>query len=665
MAEERIIADRYKLLETVGSGGMAQVWRATDTVLGRTVAVKMMLPQYADDPDFATRFKQEAQAAANLSSPYIVNIYDWGHDPAQNTYYIVMEYVRGTDLKTLIQQNGALPERQVAQIGMQVAQALGVAHGYGVIHRDVKPQNIMIEPNGTAKVMDFGIARANESNMTQTGSVLGSAYYVSPEQAQGKELDGTSDMYSLGVVMYEALAGRVPFEGADPVSVAVKQVNEEPTPLLDLDPDLDPNLVAIVATAMQKAPQQRFASDDEMRRALSDYLMGISHYASQGSAGATQVLQQVPPADRTSVMPQVGGGKPGVARTYNNMSHIPPKKKPKRWPWILVAILVVLAAAGTVVALKAFGIVGGKPMETVPYVIGKTQAEATQLIQAQNLTVVVATQQSSDSSTIGNVIAQAPDGNTSLESGQPVTITVAEAQVPVVPNILGLSKADAKKELAKYNLTYVDNGTEVKSSYPNGDVCATEPPVGQPAPDGLVKCTVSGAAVVATTFVMPSFYNVSKAKAVAYLQQHKMTILYADPQYCNPSQTNPNPPKAGYVCNQTPVSGKTVNDGSTVTLTLSLGPEQVTVPDLSGDTYQEALDDCAQYNLVLKVKGTYTDTSTVDWQSLTANTKTSYGNTITVTFKDSSSDDGSGGDTPEPSPTSLPLVRSQYLLKEL
>ena len=187
----RTLNNRYQIIERVGVGGMAEVYRAQDNVLGRTVAVKVMLPQYAEDEQFTARFRQEAASAANLSSPYIVNVYDWGQD--SGTYYIVMEYVRGSDLKTAIKQRGAINQRKVAEIGSQVCQALSVAHNMDIIHRDIKPQNIMVQPDGNVKVMDFGIARAKNSNADKTGAVLGTAHYISPEQAQGKELTSASD----------------------------------------------------------------------------------------------------------------------------------------------------------------------------------------------------------------------------------------------------------------------------------------------------------------------------------------------------------------------------------------------------------------------------------------------------------------------------------------
>ena len=235
--EQRVLGGRYLLKDKVGTGGMATVYRAQDQVLDRTVAVKIMLPQYAGDATFAARFKQEAQAAAGLSSPYIVGVYDWGKDG--DTYYIVMEYLRGTDLKSGIKSHGALDPKKVAQIGSQISSALSVAHKHEIIHRDIKPQNIMVLPDGNIKVMDFGIARAKNSHLTQDNNVLGTAHYVSPEQTRGQDLGPTSDIYSLGVVMYECATGRVPFDGDDAISVALKQVNELPIPPSQINSGVD------------------------------------------------------------------------------------------------------------------------------------------------------------------------------------------------------------------------------------------------------------------------------------------------------------------------------------------------------------------------------------------------------------------------------------------
>ena len=303
MAIERgtVFGGRYVVQSQVGTGGMATVYRGMDQRLDRLVAIKVMLSRYASDPSFAARFKQEAQAAAALQSPYIVSVYDWGKEG--DTYYIIMEYLRGTDLKTGIRSHGALAPRKVAQIGAQVCSALSVAHAHEIIHRDIKPQNIMIQPNGDAKVMDFGIARSKNSHLTQTNSVLGTAHYVSPEQAQGKELGPTSDLYSLGVVMYEASTGKLPFDGDDAVSVALKQVNEEPVPPSEVNPNVDDNLEAIIMKCMAKNPAERFQTADELRRVLNNYIMGRP----LNLAGATRVMGVG--ATKTSVIP---GGATGT-----------------------------------------------------------------------------------------------------------------------------------------------------------------------------------------------------------------------------------------------------------------------------------------------------------------------------------------------------------------
>ena len=297
-----LLGGRYQVQDKIGAGGMATVYRGLDEVLGRTVAIKTMLPQYANDPSFAARFKQEAQAAAALQSPYIVSVYDWGKDA--DTYYIVMEYLRGTDLKSGIRKHGALDCKKVAQIGSQIAQALSVAHRHDIIHRDIKPQNIMVQPDGNIKVMDFGIARAKNSHLTQDNSVLGTAHYVSPEQTQGKELGPTTDIYSLGIVMYEAATGQVPFQGDDAISVALKQVNEQPKPPSQLNPNVDPQIEAIILKCMQKNPADRFQTADELYRTLRDYLAG--RMQAVNSATAMLPAQVTNKLDRGAAVELVG-----------------------------------------------------------------------------------------------------------------------------------------------------------------------------------------------------------------------------------------------------------------------------------------------------------------------------------------------------------------------
>mgnify|MGYP002323604583 CR=1 FL=1 len=395
----RVFNERYKITERIGIGGMAEVYKAQDQVLGRTVAVKVMLPQYAADPEFTARFKQEAASAANLQSPYIVNVYDWGQDGG--TYFIVMEYVRGTDLKTAVQQRGAINQRKVAEIGSQVCQALSVAHGQDIMHRDIKPQNIMVQPDGNIKVMDFGIARAKNSHLTQDNNVLGTAHYVSPEQTRGQELGPTSDIYSLGVVMYECATGQVPFDGDDAISVALKQVNELPVPPSQLNPNLDADLERIILRCMEKDPANRFQTADELRQTLNAYLAGrqvdvpeptrVIGAVPAGGAGATETRVM---SDQTQAMARPAGIGNTAVRSGSGMSSSasggadPYGGKKKGGKGKIVAGVVAALAIIGVIAFAAFSALNsGAKTVTVPDVLGYTQEEATEELRSLNLGV--------------------------------------------------------------------------------------------------------------------------------------------------------------------------------------------------------------------------------------------------------------------------------------
>lgn len=450
----RTFNNRYKLTERVGLGGMAEVYRAEDNVLGRTVAVKVMLPQYAADPTFTKRFRQEAASAANLQSPYIVSIYDWGLDG--ETYYIVMEFLRGTDLKTAIKERGAINQRKAAEIGSQVAQALSVAHAGGIIHRDIKPQNIMIQPDGNIKVMDFGIARAGDAGLSQTATVLGTAHYVSPEQAQGKELTGASDIYSLGVVLYEATTGKLPFDGQDAVSVAVKQVNELPAPPSTINPNIDPALEAIIMKAIEKDPERRFKDASEMRHILNDYLAGRPVNLGDDISGLkTQVMGGVAPVNGTAVMNPVGGANGDAGRTTVNKAYAADandegKKKSKR-NVVIGVVVALLAVIGIVAAAMALG--GNQEMVNVPDVSNKPIAEARSELQAAGFTIGTETEVYNPDVEAGNVVSTDPAAGVQAAKGSSVNITISKGTEQVtVPDLRGMSADEAQRVLASYGL---------------------------------------------------------------------------------------------------------------------------------------------------------------------------------------------------------------------
>ena len=283
-----VINDRYQLVKRIGRGGMADVFVGNDRLLDRQVAIKMLFPEFAVDPNFVERFRREAQAAANLSHPNIVNVYDWGRHGT--TYFIAMEYVDGRTLADILRSNGHLTSKQAAEIASEVAAALGFAHAAGLVHRDIKPANILIGTNGSVKVADFGIARAlnapTEANLTQAGAVMGTATYFSPEQAQGAQPDPRSDLYSLGIVMYEMIAGRPPFTGDNPVSIAYRQVHDYPTPLNQLVADVPRPFEAIVAKLLSKDPAVRYSTADALREDLRRFRTGERPVALQSAAVA-------------------------------------------------------------------------------------------------------------------------------------------------------------------------------------------------------------------------------------------------------------------------------------------------------------------------------------------------------------------------------------------
>ena len=492
---DRVLGGRYTVQDKIGIGGMATVYRGLDEVLGRTVAIKTMLPQYAADPSFAARFKQEAQAAAALQSPYIVGVYDWGKDG--DTYYIVMEYLRGTDLKTGIKRHGALDCRKVAQIGSQICQALSVAHGHDIIHRDIKPQNIMVQPDGNIKVMDFGIARAKNSHLTADNSVLGTAHYVSPEQTQGKELGPQSDLYSLGIVMYEAATGRVPFDGDDAISVALKQVNEQPVPPSQINPNIDATLEGIILKCMRKNPAERFQTADELRRVLNDYLAGrivnLGEATSLITAAPTSQLNRTP-GGRTQAMPRAAvtptatGRIPASGSTQGGVQ-VPEEKKGGKGKVAAIVIGVIVAIA--LIAGGAMAIMGGgSATKAMPNLEGMTKDEATaKLAEAGDGFYIVSTsEQYNDDIDEGKLISQDPARDTQCSKGTKVTLVFSKGKKPAatvtVPNLKNMTPSGAEAALAKLNLKGAVGESVESSEVENGKVASQDQAAGSDAKEG-------------------------------------------------------------------------------------------------------------------------------------------------------------------------------------
>ena len=586
----RTLNNRYQIIERVGVGGMAEVYRAQDNVLGRTVAVKVMLPQYAEDEQFTARFRQEAASAANLSSPYIVNVYDWGQD--SGTYYIVMEYVRGSDLKTAIKQRGAINQRKVAEIGSQVCQALSVAHNMDIIHRDIKPQNIMVQPDGNVKVMDFGIARAKNSNADKTGAVLGTAHYISPEQAQGKELTSASDIYSLGIVMYESVTGQLPFDGPDAVSVAMKQVQEMPVLPSQINPNIDPSLEAIIMRAIEKDPANRFATAQEMRSALNDYLAGRPVASGDFNGARTAVIgvPDVPPispayaAEKTSVMPSVdqqygqsghGNGR-GVDHDNGHASKsyredaTASKKGGKKGAAVAIAVVAVIA----VIAVVAFALLSrGSGDITVPNVVGKTQAEATAAITSAGLQVGNITEAYDEKVEAGKVISQDPKGETKANDGAKVNLVISQGGEQVtVPDLENMTAKEARAALQKLGLKDASGTAEYSDSIDKNHVARQEPAAGSKVSKGATVTYYLSAGKEGKD--VPDVKGKSEGDAMAILQNAGFKVTT---QYESSSTVD-----QGKVISQTPEAGSSQKEGDTINLTVSTGKSTHSVSASAG-----------------------------------------------------------------------------------
>lgn len=574
----RTLNDRYEITERVGLGGMAEVYRANDKVLGRMVAVKVMLPQYAADPTFTQRFRQEAASAAKLQSPYIVSIYDWGLD--DETYYIVMEFLRGTDLKTAIKERGFINQRKAAEIGSQVAQALSVAHSANIIHRDIKPQNIMIQPDGNIKVMDFGIARAGDAGLSQTATVLGTAHYVSPEQAQGKDLGPASDIYSLGVVLYEATTGKLPFDGQDAVSVAVKQVKEIPAPPRTINPDIDPSLEAIIMKALEKDPAARFKDASEMRRYLNDFLAGRPVNLGTSSQ-QTQVMNggvaPLPMGGSTSVMPSVpniSNDTTQAVKPNTSFSADVPKKKSKKPLIIVLAILAVLAIIGGIV----FAVSSSGDNVEVPNVAGQSVDQAKKTLTNAGFKIGQETEVYSTEVESGKVVGTNPEAGQKAKKGSTVSISVSKGTKQVsVPDLRGMTKDQAQKALTDAGLKASEGDTVYSSDVEEGKVAEQSIAAGNSAKKGdTVTYHLSKGEEKVT---IPNVVGQSQSNATSRLEAAGFAVDIAYQESTSVEKGN--------VISQSATG--TAAKGSTITLTISSGAGSATIPNVVGQTQNDAI----------------------------------------------------------------------------
>jgi beta-lactam-binding protein with PASTA domain/tRNA A-37 threonylcarbamoyl transferase component Bud32 len=576
----RVFSGRYELTHLVARGGMAQVYRARDRLLDRPVALKVLFPELSVDRAFVERFRREAQAAANLSHPNIVPVFDWGEDGG--TYYIVMEYIDGQPLSQALKAGGPMPAGRVAQIGARVADALAYAHRHGVVHRDVKPGNVLLTNDEQVKVTDFGIARAvnTEESLTQTGAVMGTATYFSPEQAEGVGVDARSDIYSLGVVLYEMVAGRPPFTGDSPVAVASKHVREQPPPLSDLNPTVPPALEAIVAKAMAKSADLRYQSAADMRTDLQRFVDGRPVAAADPAV--TSMLAAAAIADakdtaRTGVL----GASPATQTLAGVDGRRPGEREPESnvWRWVLL-LLGLLVVLGLVIyfVLHALGYIGTTKF-SMPTLKGQTVASATHELKSDGLVLARLTARTSTTVKKTHVISTDPKAGTRAHKGEQVVLVVSRGGVPrvTVPTVTGEQYATAAAKLTAVGLRPREH--QVPSTQPTGTVLGQTPAAGKRVKQGK---TVTLRVARRTSVAVPNVVGQSQATAGGILGATGLGAGHVSKACSSQFGT-------GIVMSQTPGAGTHVPPGNKVNLTVSTGPCNVVVPTVVGNSETQAI----------------------------------------------------------------------------
>lgn len=557
---QRILDQRYELEELIGGGGMADVYKAKDCLLNRPVAVKILHEEFKQDKEFIDKFQREAQAAARLSHPNIVNIYDVG--VADGDHYIVMEYVPGRTLKDRIRQEGHLSVSESLRVAREIAEALAHAHANNLVHCDIKPHNILMMADGHAKVADFGIARAvTESTMTYSGNVIGSVHYFSPEQAKGTMITPKSDVYSLGVVLYEMLTGKLPFTGDNPVSIAVKHLQEEPVPVRQIDPSIPPVVEAIVSKAMSKDPA--------MRPTSAELVQDISQAERMLMAGAQQAApmmsQMAQDPDATQVLPRVQPVQQPIPSRRAPQDEAYEEDEPEKEKSIfkskkfIAGLLVVLLAGFFVGAFMSYGKFWSTAEVTVPDVTGKQMTLARQILEDKKLRVNVAETYNADVPA-GQVVSQNPTAGSKVKEQRLVTIYVSKGGEEIeMPDLTGLSKSDAEAQLKKMGLK-LGSVYEKYSNEEAGTVIKQDPKAGTKISRGqTVDITVSKGKQSHKVSV-PDVTGVSLDAAKATLQSHGLKVGSVSKQESRQA--------AGTVVSQSPASGE-VEEGSSISLVIA------------------------------------------------------------------------------------------------
>ena len=618
---------RYKIVRKLGAGGMANVYLAEDQELGRRVAIKILNDRHANDDQFVERFRREAKNAAALSHPNIVSIYDRGE--AEGTYYIAMEFLDGRSLKELIVTRGPAPVPVAVEYTRQILSALRFAHRHGIVHRDIKPHNVLVDGEGRVKVTDFGIARAGASQMTEAGSIVGTAQYLSPEQARGTNVDQRSDLYSLGVVLYELLTGAAPFSGDTPVEIAMRHLSQAPEPPSAKRPNLPHDLDLLVMRALAKDPEERYQSAEEMDGDLERIARGAAVSreteesatqiisAATGPMAATAATMIAPPPRAIAAAPPPTGGPPQVYYDLDEPIHRRPI-----WPWIAALAFVLGAGIGGWFLYKQISnkISSNAPV-AVEYYVNMTETDATQKIESIGLKADVQKGPNTDTAP-GLVFKQDPTEGTKIPKGNPVTIWVSTGKPKVqVPNLVGQQESDAVDALKTLKLK--PDVHEVNSNTPANQVTAQDPKAGSKVVIGTsVRINVSkGPQPVTVPGVVGD--TIDQATSSLSASGFKYTTSFVDSN--QPANT---------VVDQSPAAGSSAAKGSTVALTISKGPKTTPVPDVTGLDVATATNNIQAANLKVRIVNvTVTDPSQngiVQSQNPGAASQANVGSTVTI-----------------------------------
>ncbi len=605
--ERTVLNDRYEIQQRIGRGGMADVFLARDLLLDRPVAIKVLFPEFATDPNFVERFRREAQAAANLNHPNIVGVYDWGK--YTNTYFMAMEYVQGRTLADVLRTNGSLNSVQACEIAGEVSAALGFAHRNGVVHRDIKPANILIGSGGQVKVADFGIARAlnspTESNLTQVGAVMGTATYFSPEQAQGAQPDPRSDLYSLGIVLYEMVAGRPPFSGDNPVSIAYKQVHDAPQPLNQLVADVPRPFEAIVAKLLAKSADMRYPNAEALRDDLRRFRNGEPVQALAAAAGAAAAARPAPPVatsslPRTTAMPSATASAPRTtamprttAQPAQPQQYQPAAGRALGWYWVAGFLALVALIAGGVVLFNGLAKDDKPTSFALPDVTNMLLEDATRILSDANLAFNPLDVENPDVAE-GFVYLTDPVAGTIVSNGQTIDVTYNPAKAPItVIDVAGKPLDEALLILQSQGLLIGTTTTETGSTVTPGSVIRTDPAANAQAKQGdTINIVVSGGPDQVN---VPATEGLTEADAKATLQADALKLVVTVQPEVNATIA------AGRAIRTDPPANTQVTKGSPITLFVSSGQAKVKVPVVEGLLEAQARNQLTAVGLVPNV----------------------------------------------------------------